>query len=446
MNRTIIHSASILTLDAEDSFYYPGTVEIEGDRITKIYHGNPSDEILNDPSITAIEGTDKVVMPGFVDLHFHTSVAKGFGDELPLKEYLEEVWYPSVRALTPERAYIGALHSYCTAIKSGTTTVNDMYRFVGSLADAAAKIGIRAVFSNEVALPEHKLDLLEDNEQSYLQHNGKESDRIRVWLGHEWMCTSNLELMAEVGKMKKKLGTGLHIHLCESQQEIEDTRAKYMKTPVEIAYESGCLRPDTVAAHCVHLTDRDIDLLAETGTSVSYDPGSNAKLGNGIVRLQALQEKGVNVGMGIDAFECENSPDMFELMKFGSLIQRALHQDASLAKPCNVLRMATKNGAKAIGINAGVIAPGKKADLIVVDLTKNQMFTPLLKDPPKRKTMLESHLVFGCNGSAVQHSIIDGVLVMKDFKVLALDEEKLRRDMDAMFEEISEDMKSLIIK
>jgi 5-methylthioadenosine/S-adenosylhomocysteine deaminase len=321
-----------------------------------------------------------------------------------------------------------------------------MYRFVGSLADAAAKIGIRAVLSNEVALPEHKLDLLEDNEQSYLQHDRRESDRIRVWLGHEWMCTSNLELMAEVGKVKKKLGTGLHIHLCESQQEIEDTQAKYGKTPVEIAYESGCLGPDTVAAHCVHLTDRDIDLLAETGTSVSYDPGSNAKLGNGIVRLQALQEKGVNVGMGVDAFECENSPDMFELMKFGSLIQRALHQDASLAKPYNILRMATGNGAKALGIDAGVIAPGKKADVIVVDLTKNQMFTPLLKDPPKRKMMLESHLVFGCNGSAVQHSIIDGMLVMKDFKVLALDEEKLRQDMDAMFDDISEDMKSLVIK
>jgi 5-methylthioadenosine/S-adenosylhomocysteine deaminase len=215
---------------------------------------------------------------------------------------------------------------------------------------------------------------------------------------------------------------------------------------MEIAYDSGCLGPRTVAAHCVHLTERDIALLAETGTSVSYDPGSNAKLGNGITRLQDLLAAGINVGMGIDAFECENSPDMFELMKFGSLIQRALHKDASLAKPHDVLRMATVNGAKALGIDAGTIAVGKKADLIVVDLTKNQMFTPLLKEPARRKTMLEGHLVFGCNGSAVQHSIIDGKLVMKDFKMLAIDEDKVRQDMDAMFQEISEEMEKLILQ
>lgn len=338
------------------------------------------------------------------------------------------------------------MHSYLTAIKSGTTTVNDMYRFLGSLADAASKIGIRAVLSNDVALPVYKLDMIEDNEISFMEHNGRDADRIRVWMGHEWMCTSDLDLMAQVGQMKKRLGTGLHIHLCESEQEVGDIQAKYGKTPVEIAYESGCLGPDTVAAHCVHLSERDIALLAETGTSVSYDPGSNAKLGNGITRLQALKAAGINVGMGIDAFECENSPDMFEQMKFGSLIQRALHKDASLARPYDTLRMATRNGAKALGVDAGAVQPGKKADLIVLDLTKNQMFTPLLKEPKKRKEMLESHLVFGCNGSAVQHSIIDGNLVMKDFTILAIDEEAVRRDMDAMFEAVSTELEDLIIR
>lgn len=337
------------------------------------------------------------------------------------------------------------MHSYYAAIKSGTTTVNDMYRFVGSLADAASKIGIRAVLSNDVALPKHRLDTIGDNLQSYRENDDRDAGRIRVWMGHEWMVTSDLDLMAQVGQMKKDLNTGLHIHLCESQEEIEEIQAKYGKTPVQIAYDTGCLGPDTVAAHCVHLSDHDIQLLAQTGTTVSYDPGSNAKLGNGIVRLQDLLAAGVNVGMGIDAFECENSPDMFELMKFGSLIQRALHRDASLAKPRDILRMATINGAKGLDIDAGVIKAGKKADVIVLDLTKNHMFTPLLKDPVHRKSMLESHLVFGCNGSAVQHSIIDGKLVMQDFKVLAVDEETLRKEMDALFEEIAVEMKSLVM-
>lgn len=440
-----IRNATVLTLDDEDSFFYPGTVIVDGDRIQKVYAGDPTTEDLRRGGFT-LDGTDTLVMPGFVDLHFHTSVAKGFGDELPLKEYLEEVWYPSIRALNKERAYKAALHSYCTALKSGTTTVNDMYRFVPALADAASELGIRAVLSNEVALPEHGLDSVQDNEDSHAQHDGREDGLIRVWMGHEWMCTSNIELMTDVGKAMKRLDTGLHIHLSESEQEVADTVAKYGKTPVEIAYETGCLGPRTVAAHCVHLTERDIQLLAETGTSVSYDPGSNAKLGNGIADLQALLKAGINVGMGIDAFECENSPDMFEQMKFGSLIQRALHRDASLAKPRDILRMATRNGAKALGLDTGVIAPGKKADLIVVDLTKNQMFTPLLQDPAKRKTMLESHLVFGCNGSAVRDVFIDGKLVMVDGKVFGVDEEKIRKDMDAMFEEIAEEMKDLVVR
>jgi 5-methylthioadenosine/S-adenosylhomocysteine deaminase len=322
-----------------------------------------------------------------------------------------------------------------------------MYRFVDSLADAAAQIGIRAILSNDVAAPEHQLDLLEDNEGTYKRHHGREAGRIKVWIGHEWLCTSNWELMRQVGLMKQHLGTGLHIHLSESEQEVKDVKAMFDgRTPVEVAYETGCLGPDVVAAHCVHLTDRDIELLAKTGTSVSYDPGSNAKLGNGVAPLQRLRAAGVNVGMGIDAFECENSPDMFELMKFGSLIQRALHKDSSLGMPRDILRMATENGAKALGIDAGVIKAGKKADVIVIDLKKNQMFTPLLEEPAKRHTMVESHLVFGCNGSAVQHSIIDGKLVLQDFNVVGLDEETLRKDMDRTLAMVVEDMQSLVVK
>ena len=316
-----------------------------------------------------------------------------------------------------------------------------MYRYVGSLASAASDIGIRAVLSNDVARPEDQLDLIEDNVASYRDHHGRDSGRIQVWMGHEWMCTSNIELMSQVGEMKQKLGTGLHIHLCESKDEVDDTLRRFGKTPVEIAYETGCLGSDVVAAHCVHLTDKDISLLAKTGTSVSYNAGSNAKLGNGIARLQDLESALVNVGMGIDAFECENSPDMFEQMKFGSIVQRALHRDASLAQPAKILRMATRNGAKALGIDAGVLEPGRKADIIVLDLKKDQMFTPLLKDLDRRRTMLESHLVYGCNGSAVQHSIIDGVLILRDFRVLAVDEEGLRRRMDTCFEGLAEDMK-----
>lgn len=201
------------------------------------------------------------------------------------------------------------------------------------------------------------------------------------------------------------------------------------------------LGPDTVAAHCVHLSDEEIELLAKTGTHVSINSGSNAKLGNGIARLQDLAAAGVNCGMGVDACECHNSFDMFEEMKITSYMQRGLHENPELGHPSQMLRMATRNGAVALGIDAGTIEVGRKADLVVLDLKKDMMFTPLLKAPLEtRRKQLESHLVFGCNGMAVETVIVDGRIIVQDRKVLGVDEDAIREQMDSIFEEIVADM------
>lgn len=251
------------------------------------------------------------------------------------------------------------------------------------------------------------------------------------------MPLSDQPLLEEIGRMKKELATGVHIHLCESRTEIADCMKRFGKRPVEMAYEAGILGPDCVAAHCVHLSDREIQLLAETGTSVSHNAGSNAKLGNGVARVQDMLKAGINIGLGVDACECHNSTDMFEEMKITSYMQRALLEDALLGKPSQILRMATSNGAKALGIDAGMLVEGQKADLIMLDLKKDLMFTPLLKEPlDERRRMLESHLVFGCNGSAVDTVIVDGVIVVQGRKVLGVDEEQVRLDMDALFQDL----------
>lgn len=439
-SRLIIQNVSVLTLDEVDSFYFPATVVIEDDLISRIFEGGQQMPLQDDTPTDLIDGTDKLLMPGLVDLHFHTSVAKGYNDTLPLWEFLDQVWYPALRALTPETARIAALYSYVSALKSGTTCVNDMFCFVPSLASAADVTGIRAVLANDVALPEHRLDTLEENVRNIRNLDGKRGNgRIRVRLGLEWIPLSDLELLKSVGAAKKELGVGVHIHLCESLSELDDCKARFGpdKTPIRLAYEAGILGPDCVAAHCVHLTDDDIALLAETGTHVSYNPGSNAKLGNGVTRLQDLVAAGVNVGLGVDACECHNSTDMFETLKLGSYVQRALHQDATLGQARDLLKMATRNGAKALGINAGTIEVGKKADVILLDLKKDMMFTPLLKSPKSdRQRMLESHLVFGCNGTAVDTVIVDGRVVVKERKVLGVDEDAVRRDMEALFESL----------
>lgn len=310
-----------------------------------------------------------------------------------------------------------------------------MYRHLDSLASAALQTGIRAVLSNDIALPEHKLDSIEDNVLAFKKNNNLGNGRIKIWLGVEWLPLCDTELLGEVAQMKKQLATGVHIHLCESRSEIQDSMKRFGKRPVEIAYEAGILGPDCVAAHCVHLSDNEIKLLAETGTSVSHNAGSNAKLGNGVARLQDMLKAGINVGLGVDACECHNSTDMFETIKITSYMQRATLEDAQLGQPSQLLRMGTRNGARALGIDAGILAVGKKADLIVLDLKKDLMFTPLLKAPSlERRKMLESHLVFGCNGTAVETVIVDGRIVVEGRKVLGVDEEQVRRDMDTLFD------------
>jgi 5-methylthioadenosine/S-adenosylhomocysteine deaminase len=322
-----------------------------------------------------------------------------------------------------------------------------MYRHLDSLASAALQIGIRAVISNNIALPEHMLDSVDDNVQAFKRNNNMGNGRIKVWLGLEWMPLSDEPLLAEIGRAKKELGTGVHIHLCESRTEIADSMKRFGKRPVEMVYEAGILGPDCVAAHCVHLSDNEIRLLGETGTSFSHNAGSNAKLGNGAARVQDMLKAGINIGLGVDACECHNSTDMFEEMKITSYMQRATMEDASLGQPSQILRMGTSNGAKALGIDAGMLVAGKKADVILLDLKKDMMFTPLLKEPKEeRRRMLESHLVFGCNGSGVDTVIVDGRIVVEGRKVLGVDEENVRQEMDLLFRNLIDSIPKVTVE
>ena len=282
--RTIIDKGIIVTVNDENQIHFGGHVVLEGDRITAVGVDPFSGEIgLND---RVIDATDCIVMPGLVDLHYHTALAKGYSDHLPLWEYLDACWYPIIRALDPEAAYWAALASYAESIKGGVTTVNDMYRQLGSLAQAAEDIGMRAVLSNDVALPEHNLDTLEDNLRAYEVNHGKGDGRIEVYVGIEWLPLGSPELLRDARQLADQLKTGIHIHLNESLTEVEDSKKRFGMRPTEVAYEAGLLGRDCIAAHCVWLSDSEIALMKATNTQISHNPTSNAKLGNGIARLQ----------------------------------------------------------------------------------------------------------------------------------------------------------------
>ncbi|HEY1642686.1 MAG TPA: amidohydrolase [Streptosporangiaceae bacterium] len=434
--RIIIKNGSVVTMNDAGDVVFDGAVVIDGDRITDV---GPAAEVLARTSADGakvIDATGKAVLPGLVDLHYHTALGKGWSDHLPLWEYLETCWYPIIRALDYDAAYWAAMASYSESIKCGVTTVNDMYRQLIALGDAAEEIGIRAVLSNDIADAEHNLDTLEDNKEAFQAKHGKANGRIEVYVGIEWLPLASEELLRDSRLLADELGTGIHIHLNESLTEVENSRQRFGRRPTEVAYDNGILGRNCIAAHCVWLSDTEIALMRETGTQISHNPSSNAKLGNGIARLPEMLAAGINVGIGHDAAECNNSRDLFEVMKFASLIHRASRVDASLQQARDVVTMATRNGADALGHQTGRLEAGRKADVILVDLN-SQMFTPLM---PDNADHLFSHLVFAANGSCVNTTIIDGQIVMEDRQLVTVDEQKILREANSAFRRVLDRM------
>jgi len=435
-DRIIIKNGTIVTMNDAGAVLFDGALVLTGDRITDV--GSTADILAKHSTEGArvIDAAGKAVLPGLIDLHYHTALGKGWSDHLPLWEYLETCWYPIIRALDYEAAYWAALASYSESIKCGVTTVNDMYRQLAALADAAAEIGIRAVLCNDVADAEHNLDTLDDNKEAFQAKHGAADGRVEVYIGIEWLPLASEELLRDARVLADELGTGIHIHLNESLTEVENSKQRFGRRPTEVAYETGILGRNCIAAHCVWLSDTEMALMRETGTQISHNPTSNAKLGNGIARLPEMLAAGLNVGIGHDAAECNNSRDLFEVMKFASLMHRASRVDASLQQPPSVLRMATRNGAQALGHQTGQLEPGRKADVILVDL-KSQMFTPLM---PHNADHLFSHLVFAANGSCVDTTIIDGKVVMDNRHLVTVDEQKVLREANDAFRRVVDRM------
>lgn len=429
----LITNGIVVTLNDDHDVYFDGAVAIEGDRIVAVGSIDDARASLpeNAPTIDAHGG---VVMPGLVDLHYHTAIGRGWSDHLPLTEILNEFWYPVVRAVDPDAVYWAALASYAESIRCGVTTVNDMYRHIDALTRAADEIGIRAVLSSIVADDEHTLDSLEVNAAGYRSSHGAAGGRVEVSVGVEWLPLSSLGLLHDASALARDLGTGIHIHLNESVWEVEMSKEKFGRRPTEVAYEAGILGPKCVAAHCVWLSDTEIGLMRETGTHIAHNPTSNAKLGTGVARVLDYLQAGINVGLGHDSTEGVNSSDMFQVMKFTSLLQRAVRMDADLLRASDLLRMVTRNSSAALGHETGELAPGKKADVIVIDLD-DPGFTPLVKG---NRNQVYSHLAFAAQGRAVTTVVIDGELVMRDRELLKIDEPNVLREANAAFARILE--------
>jgi 5-methylthioadenosine/S-adenosylhomocysteine deaminase len=420
--KTIFEHATIVTMDSERRIFEEGAVVVEGKRILQvgdndvIKKGHKADHI--------IDSRRKVLLPGLVSLHFHSdNFSRGVGEHMGLEEWLGTIYYPMLRAMTPEDSYWAAMLAYAEAVRGGTTCVNDMYRHLGSCAKAAEAVGLRAVLSSEAADLIEGQETLKDNENAFRDIDGKADGRIRVWFGVEWIPVCSKEFLAETRELADRYHTGIHIHLNESKAEVELSSKKYGLRPVELAYDQGVLGSDCVAAHCVWLSDKEIKLLKDTRTHVAHCPVSNAKLGNGVARTYEMVKIGINVGLGPDDAPCNNNVDMFETMKYASLFQKATLMDASVLPAAKVLEMATHNGARALGLEnqIGRIESGMKADIILVDMNTPRLTPVHFGD----NLNVIQHLVYAAHGDDVDTVMIDGRMVMKERKLVAVDEQEV---------------------
>jgi 5-methylthioadenosine/S-adenosylhomocysteine deaminase len=435
--RVLLKDGFVVTCDSKFSIFEHGFVAIEGELITQVGSLNGSKVPRDSKFDTVLDAKNHLIMPGLVSLHFHSdNLSRGVGERMGLEEWLDRIYYPMLTAMEPRHARIASLLAYAEAIKSGTTCVNDMYRHISACADSAEKIGIRAVISSEAADLVSGQESLNDNEIAFKEKNNSSNRRIKIWFGVESIPACSLEFLEKSRELADKYGTGIHIHLNESNQEVRLSRKKYGQPPIELANKVRILGSDCVAAHCVWITEKELAILKKTKTNVSYNPISNMKLGNGIARASEMLEKRINVGLGPDEASSNNTVDMFEVMKFASLAQKARLLNAAKLPSKTVLRMATENGAKALGLGReiGSLEPGKKADLITLNL-KTARLTPIIHGGYSN---LLPHLVYSAHGEDVDNSIIDGKIILRNRKLLTVSEDEVIENANRVSGELLE--------
>jgi len=424
MARTVIARGTVLTLDPAQPFLSDGTVVIDGSRIIWV---GPSSEHVALPDDEIIDASRTVIAPGLVNLHYHVDLGKSAGEfsehNKPMWDLLFDDWYPFLGQLTEEEGYWAAMASYAESLRLGTTTVNDMYVLTGPRARAARDIGLRTVLSNEIATPETGIDTVADNIRAFEEfHDGSPDSLTRVWFGIEWLPCATPEILSEVRAAATELGTGIHIHLNESLSEVEDAVGRFGKRPTELAHELGFLGPDVVVAHAVHLDDAEIRHVAEAGAHISHNPLSNSFLGNGIARATDFRAAGINLGLGSDA---SFGSDLFEVMRWVTFLHRATSRDITTWSSAETLAMATTNGAKALGIDAGALTAGCLADLIAVDIDHVKFAT---MDRADHGSVLE-YLVYQASGADVTLSVVGGEVVLRDKRLTKVDEGEIREQV-----------------
>ena len=429
---TLIKNASIITMCSEEEVIENGYIAICDDIITYVGAEFPKGFLAQ----TIIDANNKVVLPGFINMHTHSPMVllRSYADDLPLQEWLFDKIFPIEDKITAEDTYWLSLLAIMEMLQSGITCFADMYFNMERVAKAVSKAGVRAHLSRGLQCFDNNCNIsddirLKENIDLYNEWNGAENGRIKVGFGPHAVYTCVPEYLSACIDIAGKLGAKVHTHLSETEKEKIECIEKYGKTPVKHLYDLGMFELNTIAAHCVHVTEEDIDIIADKNVNVVYNPGSNLKLGSGVTPIDRIMNKRINVTLGTDGAASNNNLDIMEEIHLASLISKGVLEEPTVVKAFQALEMATVNGAVALGEDnsIGKIKEGMKADLIILDINKPHYY-------PMHNIV--SNIVYSGKSSDVELVMIDGKIIMEKSEFKTLDFEEIIYNINKIKERI----------
>lgn len=431
MTKLLIRGMVLPMTGAED-FFPEGEVAIENDRIVHVgSKGSTPKDFIPDK---VLEYDNDVIMPGFVNTHTHAAMTllRSYADDLPLMTWLETKIWPFEAKLTDEDIYWGTMLALGEMIKSGTTTMLDMYASMNKVAEAVLEVGTRGVLARGlIGNAPNGESAFQENVQLVKNYHGAGNGRIKIMFGPHAPYTCNGEYLQKVKEEADRLGVGIHIHLAETEDEINTIQKEVGKTPVQWLDELGIFGGHVVAAHCVHLTEEDRKILAKRNVAVAHNPESNMKLNSGTAPIKELLEEGVLLGLGTDGVSSNNNLDMFGEMR-SAAFQQKLHKGAAVMPAYEVLEMATINGAKVLGLeDVGMLAPGYKADIITIDFDQPH-FYPRFSIP--------SHLVYVAHAGDVRTVLVDGKILMEERELKTMDIKKVCGQVESRAKKVAQSL------
>ena len=423
MSKLLIKNVELLHTPNGDLYY----IAVEDNKIT--YVGKDMPENMQDAEI--VDGKGKLATAGMVNTHGHVSMTllRSYADDMELMDWLQNKIWPIEDKMNAQDIYWGAMLGIAEMLKGGTTCFADMYAFMENVARACAETGIRANLCRGLigVAPDKDVKLAENNVLA-ANWQGYDNGRIRISYGPHAPYTCPVDYLEKVIKAAADHKAEIQMHLCETKFEADTCMKEHGLTPIQLMDKLGMFDLGTIAAHCVHLTDNDMEIMAAKKVRVAHNPQSNLKLASGIAPVAQMLEKGICVGIGTDGASSNNNLDMLEECRAAAMLHKATNFDPLAVPAQKAWEMATVDGAKTLGFdNLGLLEAGQLADIVLWDMHKPYWY------PRNNKLSL---LVYAASANDADTVIVAGKKVVAGGKLLTFDEEKIYVQASACMEKL----------